>query len=120
MDRYLRCTKTQQAIITRLYEYLGFSEVTTFESFLNYFYYNAKGNIIFAHVLNKFLERLVTKMWVEFPEYKRGYITTFWVNENEALELLTVGNKREYDPKGVIRVFVLSFFNTKIKSETKV
>lgn len=106
MERYNQCKQYEKKALDRLYEYLGFNEIISFDEFLGFVFKNAKGTIPFMQVFNHTLKHIVTSFWEAYPEYRNNYIKVFWIKPEEFDRYTEVGSKIEYDPKGVLRHFV--------------
>jgi hypothetical protein len=110
IDRYKKLDKHGKYALDRLYEYLGFNEVTTFEKYLDFVFLNTIETISFDQILNHTLKHIVMSFWNDNPDYKNSYITAFWINPSDIKRYVEVGSKDEYDPKGLIRHYVKSNF----------
>lgn len=111
MERYNLCKPNERKILDNLYNYLGFSDIISFDRFIDFMFANTKGTIPFVQVLNHTLKHIVTSFWEAYPEYKNNYIKTFWIKLDEFDSYVEVGNPLEYDPKGILRYFVKNNFN---------
>lgn len=117
MERYNNCTLVQRQILDRLYDYLGFNEACTFEEFINFIFFNARVTISYEAALNHTLAHIV----MTFRKYNsnyQNYIKYMWIKSEDAIKHMTVGSDIEYDPKGLIRLFVKE--NFKLLVDTKV
>lgn len=116
MDRYNLCNTQQKKILDRIYEYLGFNEVVSFEEYLQYFFLNVKSGTNFDHMLNRNFDHIISSFKKDYQEY-RDFVC-YWLTEQNALSYMTVGSKEEYDPKGLLRFYVKKAYkklsNTKI------
>lgn len=112
MERYYSCSEYQKEILTKLYEYLGFSEVTSFEDYISFMFKNAKVNITFEHIVNHTLAHIVTGFWELYPQYKKSnYIKYMWLSESNMLDHMIIGSTIEYDSKGMLRNFVVNNYS---------
>lgn len=111
MERYEACSELQKKILDELYVYLGFNEITSFENFIKFVFYNARSGINFECVVNHTLAHIVKSFNIKHPEYDKNYMKYFWLNTNDMLEHMKVGSNIEYDPKGVLRHFVKENFD---------
>lgn len=111
MERYNKCNSVEKKALDRLYEYLGFNEIVSFDEFLNFVFMNAKGTIPFTQVFNHTLKHIITSFWGAYPEYKNNYIKTFWIKPEDFDSYTETGSKLDYDPKGVVRHFVKENYN---------
>ena len=112
MERYNKCNALQKQILDKLYEYLGFNEIVSFEEYLNFMFLNAKSGVGFDHIVNHTLEHIVKSFWKDYPQYRENnYIRHFWIKQNDFMSHLAAGSADEYDPKGLIRYFVKENFN---------
>ena len=111
MERYELCTELQKKILDRLYVYLGFNEVTSFEKYIEFMFKNAKEGICFDSIFNHTLAHVATKCLAENPQFKKNYIKYFWLKPEDALEHFTTGSDIEYDPVGLFRKYVKEKFN---------
>lgn len=113
MGRYNLLTDNQKSIMTRLYGYLGFNEVVSYDKYLELMFKNVKSTVNFEHMINHNLQHVVKSFWETNPSYRvNNYIKHFWLSEKDILKHLEVGSDIEFDPKGVIRLFVKDNFNT--------
>ena len=110
MERYKKCTQLQKQILDRLYNYLGFNEVATFDEYVEFVFSNARTYVDFESILNYMLKHIVMSFWKAYPQYTNSYIQYFWLKTDHMLEHMNVGSDAEYDPKGLIRLFVKSNF----------
>jgi len=111
MERYKLCNALQKEILDKLYEYLGFNEVASFEDYIDFMFFNAKTGVSFDHIVNHTLEHIVKSFWKAYPEYRENkYIRHFWIKQNDFMKHLKTGDPDEYDPKGLIRFFVKENF----------
>ena len=118
MERYNACSSSQKEILDKLFWYLGFNEVTSFEGYIEFMFKNAKSSVSFVHIVNHTLKHIVTNFWNQYPLYhKTNYIRFLWLNENDMMNHMCTGSEIDYDPKGLLRLFVINNFN-KLK-ETK-
>ena len=111
MERYNKCNSVEKKALDRLYEYLGFNEIVSFDEFLNFVFMNAKGTIPFVQVFNHTLKHIITSFWDAYPEYKNNYIKTFWIKPEDFYSYTEPGSELDYDPKGVVRHFVKENYN---------
>jgi hypothetical protein len=109
MDRYNLCTPLQKQIIDRIYQYLGFNEVASFEDYLQLFFKNTRTGITFNNILNNNFMNITNLFKRYNPEYDK--FKCYWLCESNALKHFEVGNEEEYDPKGLLRFFVKTHFN---------
>ena len=107
MERYVNCTDLQKKILDRIFVYLGFNEVTSFEDYIKFIFYNAKEFVTFDHILNHTLAHIVSSFEDDYPMYAGKYIKYNWLSSEEILEHLKVGTNIEYDSKGLLRHYVL-------------
>jgi hypothetical protein len=118
MERYNLCKQYEKEALDRLYEYLGFNEIISFEEFLDFVFMNAKGTIPFAQIFNFTLRHIVTSFWLAYPEYKTGYIKTFWINPEEFVDKYTkVGTPLDFDSKGLLKYFVKTNYKELVKTK---
>ena len=118
MERYDMCDKEQKEILDKIFWYLGFNEVTTFEKYIDFIFYNTKQGIRFDHIINHVLEHIVKSFWKDFPEYYvNNYIRYFWIKQNDFSKHLETGSSDEYDPKGLIRLYVKNNFDKLVKTK---
>lgn len=110
MERYNSCTSVEKHCLDRLYEYLGFNEIVSFEEYLSFMFLNAKVYVSFPHIFNHTIKHIVTSFWESYPEYKNNYIKTFWIKPDEIDKFVEVGSANEFDPKGLVRFFIKSNF----------
>ena len=111
MERYNNCSSAQKEILNRLYEYLGFNEIVSFEEFIDFIFLNAKYGIAFEHTVNHTLEHIIRSMWIDYPNYyEEKYIKHFWITQDEFMKCMAVGSDDEYDPKGIVRFYVKENF----------
>jgi hypothetical protein len=115
MDRYLLCDSRQQKILDRIYEYLGFNEILSFEDYLKYIFKGVKSGTGFSNMLNKNFEHIIFYFIKDFPEYED--LQCYWLTEENALDHMKVGEKEEYDPKGLLRYYVKKEFKKLNKSK---
>lgn len=112
MERYNSCTPQQKEILDKLYWYLGFNEVCSFENYIEFMFKNAKSSVEFVHVVNHTLKHIVTNFWSQYPAYhKSQYIKFLWLNERDMMSHMCTGSELDYDPKGLLRLFVINNFN---------
>ena len=104
MDRYTLCSNAQRKILDRIYEYLGFNEIISFEEYLQYFFMNVKDGTNFDHMLNRNFDHIISSFKNDHPEY--ADFVCYWLTEQDALDHMKIGSKEEYDPKGLIRLYV--------------
>lgn len=112
MDRYDNCSQSQKDILNRIFVYFGFNEVTSFEDFIYFMFKNAKYSISFVNIVNHTLAHIVKSFEALYPNYKGKYIKYFWLEENNMMCHMETGSSIEYDPKGLIRLFVKSNFSS--------
>lgn len=118
MERYNSCTTAQKNILSKMYEYFGFNEVISFEDFIEFVFFNSKQNIVFYHIASHTIEHIIRCFWKEYPEYLRDkYIKTIWIDPKKFINSLTVGDKTEIDPKGIVRAFVRKHYKHVIDSK---
>lgn len=117
MDRFYNCTSVQRNILTIMYSYLGFNEVTSFEEFISFMFKNAKFSISFTNVVNHTLAHIVKSFESVYPQYHNNYIKYFWLNESNMIEHMKAGSSIEYDPKGLIRFFVKNNFDSLVATK---
>lgn len=118
MERYEACTSLQKEILDRLYEYLGFNEITSFGNFIVFMFKNAKQPITFEHIINHSIKHIVISFWKSFPQYSKGnYIKYLWLSEKNMLNHFSPGSPTEFDPKGLVRLFVKDNFNSLLESK---
>lgn len=110
MERYHLLTEDQRCILTRMYEYLGFNEVTSFENFVSLVFYNIRGKLSFELIVNHMLAHIVSHMKKIYIEQDR-YIKYLWLREDNMLQHMTVGSNIEYDPKGILRLYIKTYYN---------
>jgi hypothetical protein len=111
MDRYKACSESQKEILDKLFWYLGFNEVTTFENYIEFMFKNAKSSVEFVHVVNHTLQHIVTNFWDAYPIYhKNNYIKFLWLNEKDMMNHMCAGSEIDFDPKGLLRLFVINNF----------
>ena len=116
MDRYLLCDSRQKKILDRIYEYLGFNEILSFEEYLEYIFKGVKSGTSFSNMLNKNFEHIVFYFRKDYPEYED--FQCYWLTEENALDHMKVGEKEEYDPKGLLRYYVKKEFKKLNKLKT--
>ena len=117
MHRYDICEQNEKEALHRLYDYLGFNEVTSFNNFLEFFFAKTKITITFEQVFNHFLKHIVTSFWADYPRYRSNYIKMFWIKPKDYIESMTVGSNIEYDPKGIIRLFVKNNYDKLVNTK---
>lgn len=105
MERFNSLSNLRKQILQRMYEYLGFNEVSSFEGFVKFMFYNARNGLDFDTIVNHTLAHIVTNYRHDNPDY-RDYIKYIWLEEKDMLEHMNVGSKIEYDPKGLLRLYV--------------
>ena len=111
MERYSICSLAQKEILDKLFEYLGFNEVTSFEDYIEYIFKNAKQCITFEHIVNHAIRHIVTHFWREYPQYHDSkYVKYLWLSEKDMIEHFSTGSSIEFDPKGIIRLFIKDNF----------
>lgn len=110
MDRFQSFTDRQKQILHRMFDYLGFNEITTFDKFLSLVFQNVKYGLGFEIIVNHTLKHIVTNLKKDYPDYDK-YIKHFWLKEQDMLEHMNVGSKLEYDPKGILRYYIKNKFN---------
>lgn len=116
MDRYDLCNNRQKKILDKIYEYLGFNEIISFEEYLQYFFLNVKSGTNFDHALNRNFDHIISSFKKDFPYYRD--FRCYWLTEQNALDHMKTGEKEDYDPKGVLRFYVKKYY-TKL-SKTKI
>ena len=104
MDRYNLCNSRQKKILDRIYEYLGFNEIVSFEEYLQYFFMNVKDGTSFDHMLNRNFDHIISSFKKDDPEYED--LVCYWLTEQDALDHMKTGEKEDYDPKGLLRFYV--------------
>lgn len=104
MDRYNLLNSRQKQILDRVYEYLGFNEIVSFEEYIKYFFLNVKYGTNFDHMLNRNFDHIVSSFVKDYPEYK-GF-KCYWLTEKNALDHMKTGEKEDFDPKGLLRFYV--------------
>lgn len=110
MDRYNKLADFEKAALDKLYEYLGFNEIVSFERYLEYMFLNAKENITFANVFNHTIKNIVVAFWHDYPEYKNNYVKVFWVDPKQISKFTETGSKFDLDPRGLLRHYVKNNF----------
>ena len=118
MERYTACSSYQKEILDKLFWYLGFNEVTSFEDYIEYIFKNARVSVDFIHILNHAIAHIVQSFWSVYPEYhKSNYIKFMWLEEKDMIDHMCAGSPIDFDPKGLLRLFVIN--NFKKFNETK-
>lgn len=115
MDRYNKLADYEKTALDRLYIYLGFNEVASFEKYLEYIFQNAKESIKFIYIFNQAIKNIIVAFWSKYPEYKKGYISTLWIDPKDIMKYTECGSKYDLDPRGVIRDFVKHNFNMLVR-----
>jgi hypothetical protein len=111
IERYNKCNIVEKAALDKMYEYLGFNEIVSFEEYLEYMFKNTKENISFNHMFNHAIKHIVETFWVDYPDYKKNnYIKVFWIRPEDIAKYTAVGSKDDFDPKGVLRHYVKNNF----------
>ena len=105
MERYDKCSDYQKQVLNRLYEYLGFNEVISYNDFLMFVFYNTRNGITFEQMVNHLFKHIVMSFTWYNPQYSK-YVPRIWYKESEFIECMNVGSDIELDKKGVIRHFV--------------
>ena len=108
MDRYEMLSQRQRSILDKIYWYLGFNELITFEQYIEYIFRGVKSGTDFALMLNRNMDFIITMMKEKWEDYR--YFTCYWLTEDTALGHFEVGGKEEYDPKGVLKMFIKKHF----------
>lgn len=106
MERYNKCSQIQKEILDTMYVYLGFNEIMPFDKFIEFMFNNATTHIKFENVLNHTVSQVVKALWAKYPEYRDNYIKYMWLRTERCLEHFKVGSDIEFDPKGVLRLFI--------------
>ena len=109
-NKHLNIKEYELDALNRLYEYLGFNEVTSFDDYIEFVFKCSTRDTCFEHTLNNMLRHIVTSFWNDNSEYKNSYIKTFWLNVCDVKLHTTVGSDIEYDPKGLVRYYVKNNF----------
>lgn len=110
MERYNSCSTLQKKVLDEMYVYLGFNERLSFEDFIKFMFYNSTANISFDNIINHTLSLIVKSFWSAYPEYKHNYIKYLWLRTEDMLDHFKVGAKKEYDPKGVLRYYIVNCY----------
>lgn len=116
MERYDKCSDYQKQVLTRLYEYLGFNEIISYNEFLVFVFYNTRGGITFEHMINHLFMHIVLSFVRANPQYNK-YVPRNWYKEREFMECMKVGSDIELDKKGVIRLFVKNNYITLVTTK---
>lgn len=115
MDRYNICNSRQKSILDKIYEYLGFNEIVSFEEYLHYFFLNVKSGTNFDHMLNRNFDHIITSFKKDYPEYRD--FRCYWLTEKNALDHMKTGEKEEYDPSGLLRFYVKNHYRKLSKTK---
>lgn len=116
MERYNKLNELQKQILNKLYVYLGFNEVSSFEEYVKYIFLNVRKGVSFAHAVNHALAHIDLLLKTSRPEYTH-YVKYTWMKEHDMLEHLSVGSNIEYDPKGILRYFVKNSYQLILKTK---
>lgn len=117
-DRYNKYSELEKTALKRLYEYLGFNEIVSFNEYLEYIFLNAKDKIKFDNILNHSIKHIVTSFWNDYPKYKaNNYIKIFWIDYKQINKFTEVGGKLELDPLGLLRHYVKTNFKKLMASK---
>lgn len=110
MFTFDRCKPDQLQILEKLHVYLGFNESSSFDEFVEFMFRPVKVYQSFEQVINDNIKFIIEHFWVVCPFYRKNYIKFFWLKEQDMIDHFSVGSKNEYDPKGVVRLFVKEHF----------
>lgn len=110
MERYNHLTDLQKIILNSIYEYLGFNEATSFEDYIEFMFRGVRTGIKFDNMVNHTLAHIVVKFRADNPNYN-SYIKHILMSETDMLTHLTVGSNDEYDPKGLLRLYIRKNYN---------
>lgn len=116
---YNKCTQKQKDILDRMFWYLGFNEVSSFDEFIDFMFKNARYSIAFEHIINHSIAHVVKSFWNSYPEYRDGYIKYFWLKEDDMISHMSAGSDIELDPKGLVRHFVKNNFKSIVQSKDR-
>lgn len=114
MERYESCSDTQKKILNEMYVYLGFNEASTFEEFIEFIFTNTRSGISFENIVNHALANVMRSFKSSHPEYI-DYIKYFWLMQDKMLDHMKVGSPIEYDPKGIIRLYIKENFKSLLR-----
>lgn len=120
MNIYYLCDNTAKKALTTMYDYFAFDGKVSFNDFMTLISKNIKAPLKFPNELNATIEHIVSQFWMKYPQYRsNGYIKSFWLTPEEAIDAFTQGTEKEFDPDGVIRQFTRENFSRLVALKPK-